>query len=91
MAGNTVPIPAIIGRTPTPTTTSTHTTAQMLIKHVVDYAPTFTEQHVLEDFRPRQPATTRPVAKYQLRSLSLDKPSTITRDDVVVATDAGYG
>ncbi|MCJ0907416.1 hypothetical protein [Rhodococcus sp. ARC_M6] len=60
----------------------------MFIKHVVDYEPSPTEQHLLEDRRPGTRTTAEPVAKYQLRSLRLGKPSTISPGDVIVLVSA---
>lgn len=83
--GRAVPIPGISGRVhdleadflPSPLT-------RMFIKHVVDYQPSPTEQHIMDEQQPRKRTTAGPTAKYQLESLRIDKPSRIKRGDVIV-------
>ncbi|MFF2110635.1 phospholipase D family protein [Rhodococcus koreensis] len=83
--GRAVPIPGVSGRIrdteaeflPAPVT-------RMFVKHAVDYEPSPTEQHVLEQHRSRQRTTAGPAVKYQLESLRLDRTSAVRRGDVVV-------
>jgi len=63
----------------------------MFVKHAVDYEPSPTEQHVLEEHRSRQRTTAGPVAKYQLESLRLDRTSAVRRGDVVVFVSVDDG
>ncbi|MDF3313713.1 hypothetical protein P3H15_53580 [Rhodococcus sp. T2V] len=92
--GRAVPLPGITGRIrdpeadflPAPVT-------RKFVKHAVDYEPSPTEQHVLDEHRSRQPATAGPAAKYQLESLRPDRTSAVRRSDVVVfvsADDCGF-
>ncbi len=83
--GRAVPIPGTSGRVhnpeadflPSPLT-------RMFTKHVVDYKPSPTEQHIMDEQQPRKRTTAGPAAKYQLESLRIDKPSRIKRGDVIV-------
>ncbi|OYD60963.1 phospholipase D family protein [Rhodococcus sp. OK302] len=86
--GRAVPIPGITGRIhnpdneflPTPVT-------RMFVKHVVDYQPNPTEQHLIHEQQPSR-TTSGPVAKYQLQSLRLGKPSSIIPGDMIVLVSA---
>ncbi|OYD61160.1 phospholipase D family protein [Rhodococcus sp. OK302] len=87
--GRAVPIPGVAGRIRNPDNDFLPTPiARMFVKHVVDYEPSPTERHLIHEQQPRLPATTGPVAKYQLQSLRLGKPSTITSGDVIVFVSA---
>ncbi|MCJ0907322.1 phospholipase D family protein [Rhodococcus sp. ARC_M6] len=87
--GRAVPIPGVTGRIRNPDNDFLPTpAARMFIKHVVDYQPSPTEQHLLEEQQPQPRTTAGPVAKYQLQSLHLGKPSTITSGDVIVLVSA---
>ena len=87
--GRAVPIPGVSGRIhnldndfiPKDVT-------RMFVKHVVDYQPSLTEQHLIHEQQPNQRTTAGPAAKYQLQSLRLDKPSSITRGDVIILVSA---
>lgn len=90
--GRAVPIPGVTGRIrdpeaeflPVPVT-------RMFVKHAVDYEPSPTEQHVLDERRSRQPATAGPAVKYALESLRLDRTSAVRRGDVVVFVSVDDG
>ncbi|WP_182263435.1 phospholipase D family protein [Rhodococcus sp. UFZ-B548] len=83
--GRAVPIPGVTGRIHNPDNDFLPTpTARMFVKHVVDYQPSPTELHLIREQQPRKPTTSGPVAKYQLQTLRLGKPSTITSGDVII-------
>ena len=90
--GRAVPIPGVTGRIrdpgaeflPVPVT-------RMFVKHAVDYEPSPTEQHVLDEHRSRRPATVGPAVKYALESLRLDRTSAVRRGDVVVFVSVDDG
>ena len=87
--GRAVPIPGITGRIHNPDNDFLPTpAARMFIKHVVDYEPNPTEQHLIHEQQQPSRTTAGPVAKYQLQSLRLGKPSTITPGDVIVLVSA---
>lgn len=87
--GRAVPIPGVSGRTHNlDNDFIPKTVTRIFVKHVVDYQPSPTEQHLIREQQPRHRSTAGPVAKYQLQSLRFDKPSRITRDDVVVLVSA---
>ena len=87
--GRAVPLPGVTGRIrnpdndflPTPVT-------RMFVKHVVDYQPSPTEQHLIHEDQPRTRTTAGPVAKYQLHTLRMGKPSSITSGDVIILVSA---
>ncbi len=86
--GRAVPIPGVTGRIRNPDNDFLPTaTTRMFIKHVVDYQPSATEKHLIREQQPSR-TTAGPVAKYQLQSLRLGKPSTITTGDVIVFVSA---
>ncbi|MDI9915601.1 phospholipase D family protein [Rhodococcus sp. IEGM 1379] len=87
--GRAVPIPGVTGRIHNPDNNFLPTpTARMFVKHVVDYQPNPTEQHLIREVQPRTRTTAGPIAKYQLQSLRLSTPSTITTGDVIVLVSA---
>lgn len=63
---------------------------RMFVKHAVDYEPSLTEQHMLDEHRSRQRTTAGPAVKYQLESLRLDRTSAVRRGDVIVSVDDGW-
>ncbi|MCJ0907048.1 phospholipase D family protein [Rhodococcus sp. ARC_M6] len=86
--GRAVPIPGVTGRIRNPDNDFLPTpTARMFVKHVVDYQPSPTEQHLIHEQQPPR-TTAGPVAKYQLQSVRLGKPSTTTTGDVIVLVSA---
>ncbi|WP_370185191.1 phospholipase D family protein [Rhodococcus wratislaviensis] len=86
--GRAVPLPGVTGRVRTGTDFLPTPVTRMFVKHAVDYQPTRTEEHVLEQHRSRQRTTAGPAAKYQLESLRLDKPSSVKRGDVIIFVSA---
>ncbi|MDV6271604.1 phospholipase D family protein [Rhodococcus globerulus] len=87
--GRAVPIPGVSGRVHDPETDFLPSSlTRIFVKHAVDYKPNPTEQHLIHKQQPQQSTTAGPVAKYQLQSLRLDKPSSITRGDIVIVVSA---
>ncbi|MFD9668385.1 hypothetical protein ACFWAY_43495 [Rhodococcus sp. NPDC059968] len=87
--GRAVPIPGVTGRIRDPETDFLPVpVTRMFVKHAVDYTPSPTEQHVMEQPRAQQRTTAGPAVKYQLESLRLDRPSAVRRGDVMVFVSA---
>lgn len=83
--GRAVPIPGVTGRIHNPENNFLPTpVARMFVKHAADFQPGPAGEHIPEGLHPPQRTTAGPAVKYQLESLRLDKPSSITRGDVII-------
>ncbi|MFE7423703.1 phosphatidylserine/phosphatidylglycerophosphate/cardiolipin synthase family protein [Rhodococcus sp. NPDC057529] len=90
--GRAVPIPGVTGRIRDPEAEFLSVpVTRMFVKHAVDYEPSPTEQHVLDERRSRRPATVGPAVKYALESLRLDRASAVRRGGVVVFVSVDDG